>query len=156
MQKFKLRQNRHQTSKKDGWHVFRKLRHHTFTLKNFGQHLLTLWVNIFTLNFPWNWGKWHFFHFSIGSRVNKSQQVLTKKFFVEKYGIWAFYIRVEHYFITLITHSMISLRFAYFLRQNLSEKRWKFFFVKNSARQHLLTKCKLCWWKHMGWAPLTL
>ena len=98
----------------------------------------------------------NFFIFSIGSRVNKSQQVLTKKIFVEKYGIWAFYIRVEHYFITLITHSMISLRFAYFLRQNLSEKRWKFFFVKNSARQHLLTKCKLCWWKHMGWAPLTL
>ena len=37
----KLTQNHHQIWQKDGWHEFRKLRHHSFWHKIFGQHLLT-------------------------------------------------------------------------------------------------------------------
>ena len=46
--------------------------------------------------------------------------------------------------------------YLFFEGKILSEKTWKIFFIKNSAKQHLLTKCKLCWWKHMGLAPLNL
>ena len=90
MEKFKLTRNHYQISQKDGWHEFRKLRHHSFWQKIFGQHLLTSSIHIFVLKFPWDCQKWHFFDISFGFWVNKSQQILAKMFVVEKYDISAF------------------------------------------------------------------
>ena len=74
MEKFRLTQNHHQISQKDGRHEFRKLRHHSFWQKIFGQHLLTSSIHIFVLKFPWDCQKWHFFDISFGFWVNRSQQ----------------------------------------------------------------------------------
>ena len=77
MEKFKLTQNHHQISQKDGWHEFRKPRRHSFWQKMFGQPLLTFSIHIFVLKFPWDCQKWHFFDISFGFWVNRSQQKST-------------------------------------------------------------------------------
>ena len=86
MEKFKLTQNHHQISQKDGWHEFRKLRRHSFWQKIFGQHYLLTSIHIFVLKFPWDCQKLHFFDFIWSLSQHESTKV--NKIMLTKFFCW--------------------------------------------------------------------